>query len=381
MTEARISRSVPLDQLRGPETDVRTRRPEAAVKSLAASMGDPNVGQLQDVLVHPVDPDGLEDDVAAQDLDDLFRDGRPMRIVDGETRRLAAERLGWATLDCTIVPEPPEETVIAQLDANTERIEMGEFETVRALYDWREETGATLEEVGAKTGYSESYLSNVFSTMECPDWLVDPWSHPDHPLGTSHAVAVKSFLSSNTIEEYARAGGLDDQEAHERAVQDAKLMVDVQAEHDLKVGDFRQRCKRMKKQTIDQLEDQRTHEEKTAAGQARQADRDHSPAELEDPDPCLICGGDRPNRRKFAINVCREDYGMLSDMEANGEVLLAQAKTQDTQPQPATEAAEAAPVGLEEMIQAELGVGPEDAERAADQLRQATQQPETPAHE
>jgi hypothetical protein len=111
MTDARISRAVPLDQLRQPETDVRERRPEDSVKSLAASMGDPNVGQLQDILVHPAGGE-LEDPPASEEaLDDLFKAGHPMRVVDGETRSLAARHLGWATVDATIVPEPPEDTV------------------------------------------------------------------------------------------------------------------------------------------------------------------------------------------------------------------------------------------------------------------------------
>jgi len=265
MTEARISRAVPLEQLRGPETDVREHRPDNAIMSLAASMGDPDVGQLQDILAHPVGYEDAVEDGSSEELDQLFRDDHPLRVVDGECRRLAAQKLGWATLNATIVPEPPEDTVVAQLDANTERLDMGEAETVRALYEFYQETEHTLAEIGDKTGYSRSYLSNVFGLFDCPEWLVEAWRHPEHPLGTSHAIATKAMLSENSVEQYAQAGGLEDDEAYERCVQDAKLMIDVQAQHDLQVGEFRDRCKRCQQETLDQLRDGRTLDERQAA--------------------------------------------------------------------------------------------------------------------
>lgn len=299
--------------------------------SLAASMGDPNVGQLQDVLVHPVDPEDVVDEGTDEELHDLFADGHPLRIIDGETRRMAADKLGWATLDATIVPEPPEDTVVAQLDANTERINMTEFETVRALYDHYQETEATLADIGDKTGYSQGYLSQVFSLMDAPDWLVEPWRHPEHPLETSHALAVNSLLSSDSLEQYTQAGGLSQEQAREEAVDDAKLMIDVQAKHDLQVGEFRNRVKRCRKETLDKLKDRRSLEEKRADGQSAAADtevRDHTPAEVPQ-EPCMVCGDDAD--RKIALDVCREDYGMLSELKANGTHLVANAEASAVQ--------------------------------------------------
>lgn len=318
----RISRSVPLEQIREPETDIREHRPAEQIQSLAASMGDPDVGQLQDVLVHPVDYDELEDVDSRDDLHELFADGHPMRIVDGETRRLAAQRLGWATLDATIVPEPPESTIVAQLDANTERIEMNSYETVRALYQHYDETDATLEDMQDMTGLSVSHLSNMFSTLESPDWLTDPWRHPEHPLESSHAKAVKSFLTSQTIEDYAHAGDMDEEEARQRAVKDAKLMIDVQGKHDLAVGEFRKRCKRCKAETLEQLRDGRSHQEKTDDGTTQRSEQRATtgqPAETPDR-TCDICGNKA--ERRIAIDVCREDYGSVSDLQAQGETLV-----------------------------------------------------------
>jgi hypothetical protein len=370
---ARISRAVPLDQLRQPETDVRDHRPQDQVKSLAASMGDPSVGQLQDVLVHPVLDELEAPPETAEELDELFRDGHPMRVVDGETRRLAAERLGWATLDCTIVPEPPEETIVAQLDANTERIDMTEAETVRALYDYYQETDATLDDVGGKTGFSASYLSRVFSLIESPEWLTGPWEHPDHPLETSHALAVMSLLSSDSLKRYGQAGNLDQEAARQKAIEDAKLMIDVQGQHDLQVGEFRKRVKRCRKETLDQLQDQRSLDEKRADGQTAKADRDHTPAEVEAPDPCLVCGGERPNRRKIAVNVCREDYGMLSEMQANGDVLMAQAEA-PSQPAEVPADGDGGPQDLTAALAAELGIPEEQAGQVLGELQQQATQ-------
>jgi ParB/RepB/Spo0J family partition protein len=374
VTDPRISRSVPLDQLRQPDTDVREHRPQDAVKSLAASMGDPDVGQLQDVLAHPVLDDLETPPETADDLDRLFRDGHPVRIVDGETRRLAAERLGWATLDATIVPQPPDEPVIAQLDANTERIDMSGYETVRALYDHYQATEQTLAELADQTGFSPSYLSDVFSTMDTPEWLINPWRHPNHPLETSHARAAKSFLTENTVERYQDAGSLTEDEARDRAVEDARLMIDVQAEHNLQVGEFRKRCTRKKKETVDQLSDQRSIDEKRDDGQASRATTKASlgtPADQE-PEPCMVCGQDAAT--KIALDVCRNDYGLLSDMKANNEPLMTQANPSETpqlDPPDDTTPTEKAAQGLAQTA----NIPPDQALKLIKQIQQDAAQP------
>jgi len=366
---ARISRAVPLDQLRQPETDVRERRAEDDIMSLAASMGDPNVGQLQDILVHPVDPDELDEDMTADRLDELFRDDHPLRIVDGETRRLAAEKLGWASLDATIVPEPPESTVVAQLDANTERIEMGEAETVRALFEHYQETENTLEDMAEKVGYSRSYLSNVFSLCEMPDWVQEPWRDPDHPLSTTHALAVKSLTTGNSIEGYQEAGGLDEEEAYQRATEDARLMIDVQAEHDLSVQEFRRRTKRCRKETIQGLRDQRDLDEKRADGQTETAETQVNTGpgpKVPTPD-CLVCGNEAD--RKIAVDVCREDYGMLSEMKANDEVLMAQADSSGPRPPANAEPSDSTGEAAEALANA-AGIDPRQAQQVVEQVQQ-----------
>lgn len=336
-TDAALSRQVQLDQLVLPPDDVREGRSSEGVQSIASSMGDPDVGQQQPIAVYPNDYAEVVDDGTEDELDDLFGDGHPLVIHDGVTRYRAAEMLGWDTLWAVIVPAPPENEVVARLEANTERLDMSDPEIYKALYDHYQSTEATLDDVGEKVGASGSYMSRVFSLLDAPEWLREPWEHPQHPLGTSHAMACLSFLSGDTAEAYADAGGLTEQEAHERAVEDARLMVDVQQQHDLQVGDFRDRCQRKKKETIDQLQDQRSPEQKQADGQRKAADSQHTDPDEARPDPCSICGGERPNRRRYALNVCESDYGMLSELEANGNTLVANAETAPADGQPALE--------------------------------------------
>jgi len=321
MTQVRISRQVPLEQLREPETDVREQRDADGITSLAASMGDPDVGQLQDILVHPVEPDDALEEESEDELHALLQDGHPMRIVDGETRRLAATQLGWATLSATIVPRPPENTTIAQLDANSERLDMSHYETAVALRKHKQETGCSVKELANKVGFSPSYMSQILNVLEAPEPIIDAWSNPQHPVETGHAKCLYYMLSGETVEEYAKAGALEEDAARERAMEDVLLMIDVQQRRDLPVTEFQKRAKRCQNESIRDLEDGRSQEEKQADGQSEAAQQQHTPHEPEPNNPCTVCSGDRPNDRRFALEVCHSCYGMLSEMEANGETM------------------------------------------------------------
>jgi hypothetical protein len=326
MTDARISRQVPLDQLVMPETDVRERRDPDSVRSLAASMGDPDVGQLQPILVTPAADVDEDFEWSADSLDEAVTAGDALRIIDGVTRFQAAEFLGWETLWAWVVAEPPEDQVIASLDANTERIDMSQFETANALYQHYQETGATQKELAEKVGYDPTYLSKLFGLIEGPDWMVEAWRNPDHPIETGHCLHLDSMLGPSALQDYADAGGLTEEEAREHAVRDAKLMVDVQAEHNCTVTEFGRRCERCRNESCQKLADGRNLNQRQADGQRERAEADHTPAETPDPDPCLICGADRPNRRKAAIPVCANDYGKIQNMVQAGDVLMANAE-------------------------------------------------------
>ena len=318
----RLSRQVPLEQLTMPDTDVREMRPEQGVRGLAESMGDPSVGQLQPILVTPAEDPQTGDEWDREALSGYVGDGRDLQIIDGVTRYMAADFLEWETIWAWVVSDPPEDTVIAQLDANTERVEMTQYETVKALADHKEATGASVKELAGKVGYSPSYMSQVLNTLSGPEWLVEAWRNPDHPLETSHAIAVYYMMSEKHVEMYAQAGDLDEDEARARAVEDAQLMVDVQQRHDLQVGDFRQRCQRCRKESLDQLKDKRSLAEKQADGQTQSADRQHTTHQDPQIPDCTCCGSERNVERRYAVHVCPECYGMLSDVEANEETLM-----------------------------------------------------------
>lgn len=319
--ETAISREVPLDQLVLPPKDVREGRDPDTVRSIAASMGDPDVGQQLPINVYPNDYDDVVDDGTETELVDLFQDEHPLVIHDGVTRYRAAQQLGWATLWAVIVPEPPENEIVARIDASNERLDLTDYEMFSALHDHYEDTDATLADIAAKCGLSESYVSRIFSLLESPDWLRDPWRHPDHPLETSHALATMALLSSNSIDTYQEAGDLDPDEARQQAIQDAQLMVDVQDRHDLQVGEFRNRVKRCRQETLDELRDGRSQTEKQADGATQAAEQRERASTPRDPpeDTCMVCGD--PADRKIAVDVCREDYGTLSSMRANDELL------------------------------------------------------------
>jgi ParB-like chromosome segregation protein Spo0J len=376
-----ISREVALDQLVAPEHDVRDGRDPEEVRSIAASMGDPATGQQQPIATYPVD---YQD----RDLDDedeltaVFEDGVDLVIHDGVTRYQAAQQLGWSTLWAVIVPEPPEDEVIARLEANTERIDMDDYEVFAALKEWYDdEPEVTLDDVGEKLGVSNSYVSRCFSLFDGPGFVRDAWEHSEHPLGTSHALAVLSMLSENTVDRYRQAGDLDEDEAYERAVEDARLMVDVQAEHDLQVSDFRQRCQRCQKETWDQLQSSSSLDEKQAEGATRQAERADSGPEPEAPPECTCCGGDRPNRRKYALQVCHQCYGMLSSAEANDEQLMSNDPTLgDSQDSP--EDAVEAPTDVHRQAYEVLRDLPhEEVEAIVAELQRAAQSPQQAQHD
>lgn len=332
MSDTAISGEIPLDKLVRPADDVRQGRDRDEVRSIAASMGDPEIGQQQPITVFPADYQDVVDEGTRDELSELFQDGHDFVVHDGLSRLEAADMLGWSTLWSVIVPEPPENEVVARLEANTERLDMSDFEVYSALHDHYQTSEATLSDVGAKIGVSESYMSQVFGLFDAPDFIREAWEADHHPLSTSHALSCRAMLSESSIQEYADVGDLDEDEARQLARDDARLMVDVQESHDLDVSDFRDRCRRCHAETLDQLRDRRSHEEKQADGETRAAERatDHFSQGDHATATCRVCGN--PADRKIALDVCQQDYGMISELKANEETLLADDSPEPTPP-------------------------------------------------
>jgi len=171
MDPVRISREVPLDQLRHPDFDVRQGRPEADIRSIAQSMGDPGQGQQQPINVFPADRDDLPADPGDEDLHGYFQGDGRLIIHDGVTRALAAQKLGWETIWAVITPRAPENEVIARLSANTDRVDMTDYETVSTLFEYYDREDITQADLAEKAGMGASTLSKLFSVLDGPDWL------------------------------------------------------------------------------------------------------------------------------------------------------------------------------------------------------------------
>jgi hypothetical protein len=322
MSSPGILREVPLDRLQLPSDDVRQERSDEAVLDIASSMGDPSIGQQSAISCYPVDHKERDDVEEPDDLQAVYERGVDLVIHDGVTRYLASKQLGWGTLRAEILPEPPEAEVMARLSANTDRSDMHDYEVFRALREHYQSTEATLEDIGEKIGVSSSFVSQVFSLFDTLDCIRSAWATEEHPLGTSHAIACRGMLSEQSIEKYAQAGELTEQEARELCRRDAERMVEVQAERDLAVSEFRERITRLQKQTCEQLRDQRDGADKRADGQAARASGAETPQAGKPVEDCTVCGSSRQRERRKAVQVCDSCHGLLSEHEQHGDTLL-----------------------------------------------------------
>lgn len=302
----KVSRRIPLDRLRPPETDIRQGRPEDQVASLAQSMSAN--GQLQPALVVPVWPDDVDDpDPDHRDAFlSLLEEVDEYRIVDGETRRQAARMLDWNDLWAWIWPEEPENVTMAQLDANTERISMDDYETVRALAEHKDATGKTLSEMAEETGYAESTLSQYFGALEAWDPLVEAWEDPDSPLELGHVLEINR---------------LEDEDAQGSVLEHV-------LRHEASVSKTREYVRNKAKELRREAQDEQSPAERQFQGQADRADRETEEiqAPTQPDETCVICGGEAVTRS--SAPVCQEDYGTLEQLKAADESFLGQAAGQ-----------------------------------------------------
>lgn len=162
---------LPLDHLEPPATDVRNYRDRDKVRSIAESLE--RSGQIQPAKVVPViDGDRVDDPDADRDaLRALLDDAETFETVDGWTRREAARINNWERLRCEIWPTEPDDQVIESIEANTERLDMDDYETMASIKEWADENGLTHEAVGDRLGKSRSTISNWFRALDAPDFL------------------------------------------------------------------------------------------------------------------------------------------------------------------------------------------------------------------
>lgn len=351
----KVSTRVPLDQLRPPEEDVREHRPEQAVQSIAQSMGDPTVGQLQPVLAYPAGWEDLDLD-SQDDLRQLVQDGHDIIVLDGETRRQAAQDiLGWHDLWAWIWDEPPENATVAQLDANTERIDMTEYETIRAIVNHKEDTGRTWTEVAEDVGYHPSTLRGYAAVLNGPDWLQDAMQDPDNVIQVGHAREIYKGIGQDFREAMVELSDLDEDGAKQKAMKLGRNLVGWANEYGWSVTDTRDAVNRKQQDVLDELEIGGGHREHQRQAEKEGAAADHGTALNQEPQPdhCIICGAQATTR--IAIDVCDEDRGMLNNQRQTGEPLMAPAEEQQEPVSPDVEA-----------LANQLGMDPEEvAQRLA----------------
>lgn len=314
-----VVRQLPVDDLVKPHHDVRQGRDQDGLDSLARSLE--RSGQLHAIMVYPepVELDaetmawedlGLEDRI---DLCDVFR------VVDGWSRTLAARDLNWPTIRAEIWPDEPDNQTVASLEANTTRLEMSDYETVRALKDYYESSGMTQAEVAEEAGISRSRLSQLFSLLEGYPPAVEEWADPDSHVTASHVQVIEQ---------------LDQEKAKELTYQD---MMNYQRSADLlqEVAQNARQQVQAQGSTGEDGEDPASQ----AQAQARKANQSNGvPIETEAP-TCLVTGQEAD--RKKAIPVCAEAYGLLQQLEETGTPLIEavdQLQGQDVPGQPEPEA-------------------------------------------
>lgn len=301
---------IELHRLQPPETDVRSNRDPDDLRALAQSLE--RSGQLQAAKVYPANWDEFDEETRQQSgaLVDMIDQAAEFVVVDGWSRREAARIANWDRLRCEIFPEPPEDQVIASLDANTERLEMDDYETIRALHDWKEETGATQQDVADKIGKSRSRVANLFRALDAYEPVVTAWQDPDTHIEVGHVLAIEQ---------------LPEDDLKEKVLQDA-------LQYDRSVSMTRETAKNTLKGW---KRDQKTERSKEAAekeGTARQAAQEKAAREAaaaQDP-PCILCGDQ--GGHTIALPVCQEDYGLLTRKKETGEPLLADLAADDVEP-------------------------------------------------
>jgi ParB/RepB/Spo0J family partition protein len=274
-------------------------------------------GQLQAAKVYP-DPAVLEDyddDLDVQDLREIAAAECDLVVEDGWTRREAARINNWKQLRVEIFPDASDDTVVAQLEANTERIDMADYETMQALKTWSDETDKSQAEVAETIGKARSTVSNWFRALDAPEYLTTRWQDPDTHIEYGH---VREILRLPT-EDLQR-----------------KVLEDC-LQYDRSVTMTRETAKNTAKAWKRNQQDERSKEEREADGQARRAERQakQEVARQEDRPDCVLCGA--PGKTTIALPVCKEDYGLLTRKKETGEPLLGEVAAEES-PEPSPDA-------------------------------------------
>ncbi len=104
------------------------------------------------------------------------------RIITGERRWRAAQRVGLKDVPCIVKDIDPEEVLTEQLIENVQREDLQPAEKARALSHVKEVLGATNREVGARLGLSERTVGYLLDLLELPESISESIiSSPNRP--------------------------------------------------------------------------------------------------------------------------------------------------------------------------------------------------------
>lgn len=120
------------------------------------------------------------------------------RIVTGERRWRAAQRIGLGDVPCIVKDIEPEEVLTEQLIENVQREDLQPVEKARALSHIKDAIGATNRELGARLGLSERTVGYLLDLLELPDEISGAIiSSPNRPadgqLTEKHARFLKQL--------------------------------------------------------------------------------------------------------------------------------------------------------------------------------------------
>lgn len=92
-------------------------------------------------------------------------------VVDGHRRLEAARRLGWETIAVIREPQPLDAaaTLLRQLVANVQRLDLTDAERGRAFVRLMQESGWTAAETSRRTGVSQSMISRLTAVVTDPE--------------------------------------------------------------------------------------------------------------------------------------------------------------------------------------------------------------------
>lgn len=304
-----VIKEVPLDRLAEPEHDVRSGRDPDELRSLAQSMDVD--GQLQPALCY-IEEDLLPDDVAkveTADIEKLVEAAEGVRVVDGWSRRLAAGMNEWPTLRCEVFREPPAEARLLSLAANTERLEMRSYETMKTLKELVDEADTQISDLAPRVGYHPSTLSTYLGVFEGFEPVLEAWKDPETHVELGHVVEINRCPTPEVAQ---------------------KVFTDLMS-YERSVGYTREVRERAEKDWRRSRNDDRSIQEKQRDGEIEAAQKEAKKGveAVNDVGVCILTGA--PATTQIAVPVSPEARGLLTRLRSADES-LAEAEIPGQQP-------------------------------------------------